>query len=104
MTPTEREQQIALNYEFFASRFRGPYNGKSMWECFMESEAYKSIPASDGWIKSLDELPTETVKVLCWNGYRMIQRSWMRHTDQDAEWFVHWFTHWMPLPAPPKTT
>jgi len=44
MTTQEREHQIALDYEFLSSILRGPFNGKSIWECFIESETYKKIP------------------------------------------------------------
>jgi hypothetical protein len=39
------------------------------------------------WIPVNERIPKNNKKVLCFNGYRMIENSWSMHTDQDAEWF-----------------
>lgn len=61
----------------------------------------EEVKAEGEWI-SVETPPKENEQVLCYNGYRMIQNSWMQHTGSDLEWFKRTFTHWMPLPKPPK--
>jgi len=46
------------------------------------------------WIPVNERIPKNNKKVLCFNGYRMIENSWSMHTDQDAEWFKKTFTYW----------
>lgn len=55
------------------------------------------------WISVNDLLPMENQEVLCFNLFgRIMQKSWMQYTDQDAEWFKKNFTHWQQLPNEPS--
>lgn len=58
-------------------------------------------PAVIHWVASAEQIPENKQKVLCYNGYRMIENSWCMHTDQDAEWFKRTFTHWTEDVLPP---
>ena len=58
-------------------------------------------PAVIRWVASSERIPENRQKVLCFNGYRMIENSWCLHTDQDAEWFKRTFTHWTEDVSPP---
>ena len=53
------------------------------------------------WVATRDKMPPKNTSVLCHNGYRVIQNSWMEYTSMNEERFKEKFTHWMPLPKPP---
>ena len=53
------------------------------------------------WIPVTERIPESNQSVLCYNGKRMIENSWCKHTDQDDEWFKRQFTHWAICPNKP---
>jgi hypothetical protein len=65
-------------------------------------EEYALLREQAAWVSVEDRLPENQQKVLCYNGFRMIENNWCLHTNQDSEWFKEQFTHWMPLPQLPK--
>ena len=60
-----------------------------------------NIPVVIHWVSIADEIPPENKKVICWNGYRMVEQSWMQYTGSDEEWFRRTFTHWTSDIKPP---
>lgn len=60
-----------------------------------------TIHGVSNWVATRDKMPPANTSVLCHDGYRIVQNSWMAHTSMDSNRFKEKFTHWMPIPEPP---
>lgn len=81
------------------------YPNKAQFTIDLDSVLADQPDKPTEWISVKDRLPEERVRVLCWNGYRIFEKSWEQYTNQDDEWFKATFTHWLPmtvLPTPPQ--
>lgn len=74
---------------------------EAMIEYAMQEVKNLNLPVVIHWVAVADEIPPENKKVICWNGYRMVEQSWMQYTGSDEEWFRKTFTHWTPDVKPP---
>ena len=54
------------------------------------------------WKLVTQEIPENRQRVLCYNGFRIVDTRWEMCTDQDEEWFRRKFTHWCNLPNLPN--
>ena len=88
------------------------YAAKSKYGIHYQTEKIAYIAGTtaererERWIPVSERLPENNEYVLCLTQLgRVIENSYMHHTDQDVEWFKRSFTHWLPksvLPSPPK--
>lgn len=66
-----------------------------------QSESTCNLQSVINWVAVTDEIPPENKKVICWNGHRMVEQSWMQYTESDEEWFRRTFTYWTSDVKPP---
>ena len=60
-----------------------------------------AIPDVINWVAVIDNIPNPKEKVLCYNGYRMIETSWEHYTNHNEKWFRNNFTYWTRDVKPP---
>lgn len=119
MTTQEYVKQVAIEFAFFNLKIMdtGNLDGRSVWEQFIESKSYLSIPQPDDWISVTERLP-EPVQIseslwiiqalLCstdgMNPSEIIAYGGSKNgcIDNFKDRYIGTigYTHWQPLPKP----